>query len=399
MESSSNISLGKLIIIVLASVLPLLAVFFIGEDSLAYGVYVDDKLVGYIKNKEELQSSEEALKNILTKNAEEVDKKITFEKVFVKDEVLGEPQEIEKNIMTALDSDIYCYNLTFNSKTLGTVMNMDSARNILNRVIDYYIKKNEFPEDKVEGKAILNKLNLEKVSLKPSQIPSEDTVYKNILVFNESTKDEGIKVQIKVKEKSEEKILPPTVIRASSELFKGEEKVQQQGEEGVRKVVKEVTFINNARVEEKILEEKILTEPKEKVVLKGSKNPIEDKVAFLDVPTRGAVTSGFGVRWGQQHNGIDIAGNTGDPIKAALDGDVIFSGWIDGYGNIIKLSHGDGIETYYGHCSSLKSKVGDKVNKGEVIAYVGSTGRSTGPHVHFELRVNGIPQNPANYIK
>lgn len=115
--------------------------------------------------------------------------------------------------------------------------------------------------------------------------------------------------------------------------------------------------------------------------------------------SRGTVSSSFGERWGRMHNGIDIAAPLGTPIHCVSPGKVIYSGWEDGYGNVIKIDNDNNMVTIYGHCSKLIVKKGSHVNKGDKIGEVGSTGRSTGPHVHFEVRKNGIPQNPEPYLK
>ena len=111
-------------------------------------------------------------------------------------------------------------------------------------------------------------------------------------------------------------------------------------------------------------------------------------------PTSGVLTSRFGARWGRTHTGIDIGASTGTSIKAAASGTVIFSGWKGTLGKLIVVSHGNGIQTYYAHCSSLLASSGQTVSAGQVIAKVGSTGRSTGPHLHFEIRLNGSAINP-----
>lgn len=120
--------------------------------------------------------------------------------------------------------------------------------------------------------------------------------------------------------------------------------------------------------------------------------------AGLIWPVRGPVTSGFGYRWGRLHAGIDIGAGTGVPIRAAKGGEVIFSGTMSGYGNVVIIDHGRGFTTLYAHQSRIAASDGQSVGQGEVIGYVGSTGRSTGPHLHFETRVNGSPQNPRNYL-
>ena len=118
-------------------------------------------------------------------------------------------------------------------------------------------------------------------------------------------------------------------------------------------------------------------------------------------PVSGSISSRFGsisrVRSGA-HTGLDIAASKGTAIKAAANGTVVFSGTNGAYGKMIAINHGNGVLTYYGHCSALYANVGKKVNQGEVIAAVGSTGNSTGPHLHFEIRVNGVAYNPQNYV-
>jgi len=120
--------------------------------------------------------------------------------------------------------------------------------------------------------------------------------------------------------------------------------------------------------------------------------------AGLSWPLRGPVTSPFGTRWGRLHAGIDIGAGMGTPIRAAKAGEVIFAGSYSGYGNAVIINHGGGFTTLYAHQSRLGTRDGASVAAGEVIGFVGSTGHSTGPHLHFETRVNGSPQNPRRYL-
>ena len=117
-------------------------------------------------------------------------------------------------------------------------------------------------------------------------------------------------------------------------------------------------------------------------------------------PAAGYVSSPYGLRFDgtEFHQGIDIAAEMGTPIVATADGVVTAAGWNGGYGNMVDVDHGGGIVTRYGHASALAVTVGQQVRRGEVIAYVGSTGHSTGPHVHYEVRVDGQPVNPAGYL-
>lgn len=124
-------------------------------------------------------------------------------------------------------------------------------------------------------------------------------------------------------------------------------------------------------------------------------------VYLAQKPISGVITSRFGSRESIRsypHNGLDIAAPYGTQIKAACDGKVTFSGDNGSYGNLIIVDCGNGVQIYYGHCSKLYSKVGDTVKAGDVIAAVGSTGNSTGNHLHFEIKINGVSVNPQNYI-
>ncbi len=117
-------------------------------------------------------------------------------------------------------------------------------------------------------------------------------------------------------------------------------------------------------------------------------------------PMRGGyVSSRFGMRWGRMHEGTDIAAPMGAPILAAADGTVVFSGWESGYGQLVILDHGNGVKTKYGHCSKLLVRVGESIHQGEVIAKVGSTGHSTGPHLHYEVVHEGMASNPEFFTR
>ena len=120
--------------------------------------------------------------------------------------------------------------------------------------------------------------------------------------------------------------------------------------------------------------------------------------AGLIWPANGPITSGFGYRWGRLHAGIDIGVGIGTPIRAAKAGTVIYSSWMSGYGNVIIIDHGGGFSTLYAHQSRLVAGDGQQVAQGQLVGYSGNTGDSTGPHLHFETRVNGNPQNPMQYL-
>lgn len=141
--------------------------------------------------------------------------------------------------------------------------------------------------------------------------------------------------------------------------------------------------------------------------------PVDAKGMEIDTPaTRAAktfmkllkpvqnamITSPFGFRWGRPHQGIDMAAPVGTPIMSAEYGKVVYSGWKQGYGNFVAVDHGHGYETHYAHCSKVLVHIGQTVKKGQLIAKVGNTGHSTGPHLHFEVVAHGIHRNPAKFL-
>jgi murein DD-endopeptidase MepM/ murein hydrolase activator NlpD len=136
--------------------------------------------------------------------------------------------------------------------------------------------------------------------------------------------------------------------------------------------------------------------------LQGSSSPVSGPIkqgsGGLVWPVSGPVTSGFGYRWGRLHAGVDIAVPVGTAVHAAQSGRVAIAGWVGGYGNYVCIQHAGALSTCYGHNSSLGVSVGQSVSQGQVISASGNTGNSTGPHVHFETRINGNPVDPMGYL-
>jgi murein DD-endopeptidase MepM/ murein hydrolase activator NlpD len=132
----------------------------------------------------------------------------------------------------------------------------------------------------------------------------------------------------------------------------------------------------------------------------GSYSPPDStpSAAGLIWPVNGPVVSPFGMRWGRMHEGIDIAVGYGTPIQAAASGRVVYAGWMSGYGNLVAIDHGRGLSTAYGHQSRIAVSNGQTVSQGQVIGYVGCTGHCFGPHLHFEVRINGSPVDPMGYL-
>lgn len=116
-------------------------------------------------------------------------------------------------------------------------------------------------------------------------------------------------------------------------------------------------------------------------------------------PVRGPISSGYGWRWGRMHEGVDIAVPSGTPVRAAAAGRVVYAGWAGNYGYLVSIDHGNGVVTRYGHNSRIVVRVGQRVSRGQIVAYSGNTGNSTGPHLHFEIRYRGRPVDPMPYLR
>jgi murein DD-endopeptidase MepM/ murein hydrolase activator NlpD len=179
-------------------------------------------------------------------------------------------------------------------------------------------------------------------------------------------------------------------------LYKGEIKVKTAGVYGKREVTKEIVKENGVAVSTTEISSAVISEPSTQVNLKGTKSlaTLVGTGSFVSPMGYLEISSSYGSRGGGRHTGVDLRNPKGTPVYAVDDGVVVSSGYSGSYGNLVKLSHGNGIETWYAHCDTLLVSVGAVVKKGQQIATVGITGRATGYHLHFEVRKNGVPQNP-----
>lgn len=188
-------------------------------------------------------------------------------------------------------------------------------------------------------------------------------------------------------------------VRYDENMWPWQETVLQDGKSGAKEVSQEVVRENGKEVSRVTLNEKVISYPVTQRISRGSKQVPPMGSDEMVWPTQGSITSGFGWRWGRMHEGVDIGADTGTKILAADSGMVSFAGWNGGYGYLVKIDHGGGKETRYAHMSKIDCKVGQTVTKGDLIGYVGSTGNSYGPHLHFEVRINGNARNPLDFYK
>ena len=201
----------------------------------------------------------------------------------------------------------------------------------------------------------------------------------------------------------EEKVPYKIVYESDASLWHGQERVKEAGTNGVRKVTYRITLANDLELGRQIVAKKTLRESKPQVVRQGAKMIVASRGGggngALSWPARGKITCAYGTKRGKGiHTGIDIDGNRGDPVFAAGKGTVISAGWKGSYGNCVDIDHGQGLSTRYAHLNEIDVSAGQNVSAQSVVGKVGSTGHSTGSHLHFEVRVNGQYTNPLRYL-
>lgn len=264
----------------------------------------------------------------------------------------------------------------FTSVSVGPSVHTVSANQTLSQIANSYGMKTD-----------------EIMSLNPDIEPTRMSIGQDILIEKAQP---AVSVSVTKIETYTKPIAYDTETSYDDTMTTTQKKVTLAGVEGVEEFVAEVTYVDDIAVESIILSQTILSEPETEHVTVGTLKPVA--TGNFIMPTKGTLTSSYGYRWGGFHSGIDIANSSGTPIYAADGGTVTYSGWYGGYGYCIIINHGNGFETLYGHATALYVSVGQKVSQGDHIAAMGTTGNSTGNHLHFEIRVNGNHQNPYNYL-
>lgn len=204
-----------------------------------------------------------------------------------------------------------------------------------------------------------------------------------------------ISVWYKQRAAYEEEYEADVIYQDNSSWYVGTEEVLQEGTTGRRQVVADVTYSNGTEVSREILEETLLAEAQPKIIERGTSTP----PTYIKPLVGGSFSSPFGSRWGRMHKGVDWSCPIGTAVRASCGGTVISAGWVNGYGNCIMIRHSDGRQTRYAHLSKILVSSGQSVRQGEKIALSGNTGNSTGPHLHFEILVGGVQENPLKYLE
>jgi len=301
------------------------------------------------------------------------------------------------------DSKIKEINFLENVKIIGkttVLFNIKTREEILS-LIEKGSKKNEIhivePGESLWTIADKYNIALEKL-IEDNKKRDPETIYPgdeiNLTVFKPL-----ITVETREERAYEENIECNLKIEYDETMYRNESKVRVKGNPGKVQIVEEVLKQDGIEIDRKIIREEILSKPVDRVMVKGKKKrPSATATGSFATPTRGTLSSRYGQRWGRMHKGIDIAAETGTPIKAADGGIITYSGDKGNYGKLVEIDHGNGYITRYGHCSKIYVNNGEKISKDQTIALVGDTGRTTGPHLHFEVIKDGVHQNPSNYL-
>ena len=418
----------------------------------AYEYSYNGQKLGLVKEKDDVLQITDLVQGALTeeKNMKIViDAKddITFHRKLALDESqIDNSEQVLKRLTYMGDLKVKAIGIYVDGKKIGAVQDRKTAKKVLKDVADKYTKKGDNIE--IEKVSFLEKVDIDPCSTDLEDLHSEEemvdllctsgekeTVHKvvagdtlhsiakkydvwedQLLADNKGINSKKLELGSNIIVKQQAPVLTYEVVekitydkviehkveeQKSADIYEGMTETQQAGSDGLSEITARVTLQNGKKVEEEDLVTTVKEEPVTEVVLVGTKErpPTVGSGKYI-WPLKDSFTqsSGFGSRWGRQHKGIDLAVSVGTTVYAADGGTVVEAQYSGSYGNVVMIDHQNGQETRYAHNSKLLVKKGDKVYQGQPIAKSGNTGRSTGPHVHFEIRINGEPRNPLNYL-
>lgn len=413
--------------------------------SLGYEVIVDGENIGLVRDREVVYRAVDRVGEKLNAyfgDDYSYSKEPAFVKRIVAEDKLADEAQLEDALLSNIDTMVEAYAVYVNDEVLFGVSSEEAAEWVFAKYKQKYTGE-EITDDMVVDFCEETRVNKEFMHIAYLETPEEaleilsgnskaeaeytvraddtlwdiakkyDTTVEHILAMNDNITDnikEGMKIKVEetvprlsvrsVQTVSLTEDVPYTVEKIKDDsIYEGRTVVSRKGQAGSAKVLARVTKVNGVEVDKDVLESETVTEPVAQIEKIGTKKrpPTTGSGTFIN-PSYGTLSSRYGRRWGRNHNGIDIAGSYNSVIKAADGGVVTYSGWMSGYGNYIVINHENGYQTAYGHCASLSVGVGARVAKGDEVARMGSTGRSTGTHLHFEVRKNGQYVDPLKYV-
>lgn len=314
---------------------------------------------------------------------------LKVDKVLVAKDQFSKPEEVKQRLKATSSEMLPAWSVAVDGKAVVAMTDQSDALGLLEDL------KNQYAEENA-ALSFRTKIEVAREFVPVQIIRSRE----DALAYLNSEDAPVIEIQSVTRCEELEAIPFETEQQADDTKYTGDVTVVQQGIDGEKYVKYYSVKINGVEKERSVHKEELLRQPVRQVELVGTKErPSPVGTGEFAQPVSGTLTSSFGQRWNRAHCGIDVGASTGTMIYAADNGTVIYSQYNDGgYGNLVQIDHGNGFVTYYGHCSELLVKPGDVIAKGDPIAKVGSTGRSTGPHLHFEVRKDGEPQNPLEYV-
>jgi len=412
--------------------------------NLGYEVYVDGKNIGLVTDKttvfDAIENAEAHVKAYLGEDTV-YEKEPVFVSRIVSENMIASEDEMKMALLSNVDALSHGYIVYVDDVPVFGVQSERTAKWVLDRYKENAIGeiKSDMAVDfceniKVEEsfmtvgmmktpEAALDIISKNEIVITEYVVQESDTIsdiaerfgttVDRILAMNEGLED-GIGAGMTLQMETEEPFLSVrcTMDVAMTEtvpfkiekieddsLYEGRTVVEQEGKNGSNQVLASVTTVNGVEIAKKVITSEVLIEPVTQIEKVGTmERPPTTGSGTFENPTVGTLSSRYGQRWDRNHNGIDICGAHDSDIMAADGGLVVYADWMDGYGNYIIIDHENGYQTAYAHCNSLCVAVGDRVSKGEVIAKMGSTGRSTGTHLHFEVKKDGAFVNPLEYV-
>ncbi len=412
----------------------------------AFTVFLGEENLGLVRTEEEALKIMTDIRRGLNRTYDAdcvIDKELSFQPTHAKDDELISAAALKTAINSKIDFLVSGYSLRINGEDIGFLKSQEDAQAIVDEIKAPYLEgiegelkevkvledvlfvKSEFPLNKIsQNDKLVEHIKLGEDEIKTHIVEAGESFWTIAMIYD-TTVDELIAANPdvnpqKMKPGDEVKLVVPaslltvattteiqyneeteyeTIIEKDPNMYTNQKKTKVEGQYGESHIVANEIKHNGILVEKQIISEEVIKEPVAEVIIKGTKElPKTAATGTFMMPTRGRFTSGYGSRWGRLHRGIDIAASTGTPIYAADGGTVTHSGWQGTYGYMVEIDHGNGLRTRYAHASKLIVKVGTKVYKGQHIANVGNTGRSTGPHLHLEVLKNGVHVNPSKYF-
>ena len=376
-------------VLVFAMILP---IFPFSTLAIAYEIKFDDKSVGYVSNTEQFNKIKKSIeKNSVGSVTEDVEVTPTIVPKAELDTVSQASKSLTENLKDS-NNIVSVYGIYADDICIAA----SESKKMLFNAIEAYKSKAQAKKD--ADIIILNKDVTVKECL---------SLTKKLTTLEETEKiiEQNVGYKYGFYKTYTQPIKFKTIEKTDSNLYKGITVVESEGIKGERELTSVVLYNFGKKQSKQVVKTVVTKKAVNKVVIKGTK--ARPKVELkggkylwpLGRDVSCYVSSPFGHRGGRMHEGIDIIANYGEKVIAADDGIVIRASWFDAYGNCVDIKHKNGTVTRYAHCSSLDVQVGQPVVMGQVIARVGSTGRSTANHVHFEVMPDGYtPTNPYNYV-